>query len=892
MDLSFQEIRYAYQDPTNMYMLQGDSPKHPSGSKPLDAPIGQSEKSLTRLAKLPPYSSSVHAIQPAMSHPPMRVKEVPDLNNVQPFFSDPIATDNVGYVEHRVVQPKGSLTQSNGATSSLYGDQASMPETIVNEKVKKALATSWTFDPRACSTGPAQQYVSVPHHGLTDDEYTWVKGNKFSLVADAIKERQNEVDLAKQSLDLDKQWVTYEPYPSFDDIDLDQELDAFYGTGEAVNCTTTDNMTINREQLATDRENAGRDSMSTTWVTLPQSNRMSAGPSTSCAFRDSAIHMEDYFAQAANKESPPQSACMTSTEQAFSSYDESNGNYFGASVEDSLALFEASKQAASSSELDVPYNFSGFVSSENGLLEREDPRSMSGDVEMNEDAGSAMLNIHGGEAATCQQDIAIPQRINSLFDGYLHNTTHTLNLEIPPSENSLANGFHGTVPEIPETISQEEFPQIHHDTPEFVIYNQNAPSSLDLPTESSMQFLGDLQAHAGASSFDNPTNVVHLGGDYRAINFTRTTIARRGEYQNLTPEYDSDSDNNLDHLEPASPITLADSNQNVNNHLVAGDLNPYDYRHYLPSNVPQSSPGMDLNFLALSSPNNIFSASNTNQVNPTTIEGPDPNSMFVQPSLHPIAPAISRVSCSPTTIPPSSPPVLNLYGNGLITSSPVYNSLNSPMHFVTSTPTPVMMGNTDPVSPSPAPRNENKATNSAVCPGEGNTHAVASETARTRMRIWPEEDDAVAEATESCSKEAETPAQDYFGAQQKRKVGRPIGSKSAKKNTNGAAEKDAVAKPDAKSVKKKVTKKAGDAGSELKRVRTASAEAARKKGNDKIAKKAGVETVSATTTANDKPTKEKALKHKQPATTEETEPMKKRVRRPSRKSAGNVPAAK
>lgn len=883
-------------------MVQGDSPKRSSSSKPLDASIGQSEKSLTRVAKLPPYSSSLHAIQPAMSHPSMRVKEVPDLDNVQPFFSDPIATDNVGYVEHRDVQPEGSLTQSHGATSFLYEDQAPMPETIINEKVKKALATSWTFDPRTYSTGPAQQYVPVPHHGLTDDEYTWVKG-KFSLVSDAIKERHNEADLAKQSLDLDKQWVTYEPYPSFDDIDLDQELDAFYGTGEAVNCTTTDNMTINREQSTTDWENAGHDSMSTTWVTLPQSNRMSAGPSTSCAFHDSAIHMEDYFAQAANKESPPQSACKTSTEQAFSSCDEPNESYLGASVEDSLALFEASKQAASGSELDVPYNLSGFVSSEIDLLERQDSRSMSGYVEMNEDAGSAVLprpaspfalNIHGGEAATSQQDIAMLQRTNSWFGGHLHNTTHTLSSGFLPSENSLANVFHAAVPQIPETISQEEFPHLHHDTPEFVIYNQNAAGSLDRPTESSMQLLGDLQAHAGASSFENPTNVVHLGGDHRAINFTQTTNARRGEYQNLTPEYDSDSDNNLDPLEPASPNTLADTTQDFNDDLVAGDFNPYDYRHYLPSNVHQSSPGMDLNFLALSSPNNIYAASNTNQVNPTTIEGAYPNSMFVQPSCRPIAPAISRPSSYPTAIPSSSPPVLNLYGNGLITPSPVYKSVNSPMHFATNTPTPVMVGITDPVSPSPAPRNENKATNLTMCPEEENTHGGPSGTPRTRVEIWPKEADAVAEATESCSKEAETPAQDFFGTQQKRKVGRPIGSKNAKKNTNDATDKDATAKPDTKSVKKRVTKKAGDAGSELKRVRTASAEAAaKKKGIDKIAKKAGVETVpAATTTANDKPTNEKALKHKQPATTEETEPMKKRLRRPSRKSAGSVPAAK
>lgn len=833
----------------------------------------------------------------------MYVKEVPDLDNVQPFFSDPVLADNVGNAEYRGAQSEGSLTQHNQAISYLYGDQRSIPEMIINEKVKRALATSWTFDPRACSTGPAQQYASVPHHGLTDDEYTWIKGNKFSLVADAIKERQNEVDLAKQSLDWDKHWVTYEPYPSFDDIDLDQELDAFYGTGEAANCATTDNMTINHEQLATNQENAGRDSMSTTWVTLPQSNRMSAGSPTSCTFYDSAIHMEDHFAQAANKESPPQSACKIPTGQASISYDESSGNYLGDSVENSLALFEASKQAASGSELDVPYNFSGFVSSESDLSEREISRSTSGDVEMNEDAGSAVppraasplgLNIDSEVEANSQRGVAIPKPINYLFDGYLHNTTHTLNQTIPPFENSLGNGIHEAVAEIPETISQEEFTQLQFDNPEFVIYNQDAPSSVNLPNESSRQLLGDLQAHAGPSSFDNPTNnVVHLGGEYRAINFAQTTIARCGEYQNLTPEYDSDSDNNLDHLEPAAPITLADSMQNVNNHLVAGDLNnPYDYRHYLPDNVPQSSPGMDLNFLAFSSPNNTFSASNTNQFNPTNIEGPDPGSMLVPPSLQPITPTINHVPCAPSAIPPSSPPVLHPYGNVLTTLSPVYNSLSSPMHFVTSTPTPVMMGNTDPVSPSPAPRNEDKATKLAMWLEEGNTHAGASEIARTRMGIIPKEENAVAGAVESDSKEAETPAKDFFGVQQKRKVGRPVGSKSAKKNANGSADTNAGAKPDVESVKKRTTKKAGDAGSELKKVRTASAEATKKKRNDKTAKKGEAEKAPAANTANDKPAKEKALKHKQPATTEETEPKQKRVRRPSRKSAGSLPAPK
>ncbi len=854
----------------------------------------------------------------------MRVKEVPDLDNVQPFFSDPVLADDVGNTELRGAQPEGSHTQQNRPLSYLYENKASIPEMIINEKVKRALATSWAFNPRACSTGPAQQHSSIPHHGLTEEEYTWTKGHQFSLVVDAIKQKQCEVNSAKQSLDWDKHWITYEPYPSFDGINLDQELDTFYGSGENTICPTTDSMmtdhgqlATNQEQVATDHENVGRDSMSTTWITLPQSNHTLAGPLTSSTFRDSAIHMEDHFAEAANKESPPQSACKIPTEQASYSQDDIYSRYVEDSAEDSLARFEASNQAAFGSGFEAPYDFSGFVSSESDLSEREFSPSVSGDIEMNEDENSAVPpgtalplvpSIDSEGAASAPQRITLPQHINPLFDGYLHDTTHALNQNLSPFENPPRQGNHEEFT-IPDTISQEEFPKLQVATPPFVIYEQNAPSSINLPTNSSMQLLGDLQAHAGVpsfdspacnavyhggalqahtevSSFDNPTdNVIHLGGNYQVINPAQTTIARRGEYQNLTPEYDSDSDNNLDHLEPASPITLPDSTKNVHNQALGELNNPYDYRHYLSSKVPQFSAGMDLDFLALSSPYS------TNQVSSADIEGLGDNSILTQPSLHSNGPINNRIPSPPTAIPASSPTTLHPYTNSLITPSPVHNTFSTPMHFSTSTPTPIMMANTDPVSPSPAPRKEVQAIKMPIWPTEEDNPAGTNESAGATMGISPQEEDALAGALEGENNAAESSVKDVFGVQQKRKVGRPVGTtKNAKKVANESAEKAGATKPDGEGMKKKATKKAGNTGSDSKKAPKTSSE-----GSKKMAKKRGVETTltaSATATTAEKSAKPKAVKHKQPATSEESEPKKKRVRRPSRKSVGALTSVK
>lgn len=792
------------------------------------------------------------------THP--RVKEVPDLDNVQPFFSDPIlAAEDLGNSESQGSQPEATFTQTVQAVPYFYGSRPSIAEMIINDKVKRALATSWAFNPRACSTTAAQKHVVVPHHGLTEEEYTWIKGNKFSVLANAIKEKQNEAYLAKQSLDWNKHWVAFEPYPSFDEINIDQEFDSFYETGENTDYATTDQLTTDHLQATTDHENVGRDSTSTTWVTLPQGYRMIAGPLTSNTFHDSAIHMEDHFAAEANKESPPQSACTIPAQQIPDRDGNCDGNHLQGTVEDSLAQFEYSKQAPSGNEFEAPFDFSGFVSSDSDYSERETSRSVSDDVEMNEDGGSALhlnavsplvLNKNPEEASTSQQETALPQHINTDFDGYLHDKTNTV---YPSWQDSL-----GVTPDYEaeaadtRAVSQEEFSEMQAPNHHAGIYYKDVPSIPSHSSETSIKMFGNLQANADGSSFGDPANsAMYHDGNYRSIYSPKTAITRQGEDQNLTLEYNSNSDINFNHVEATSSINFLDSTEKANNHVAVGDFNnPYDYRHYLPSNVlPSNGPqSMNLDFPTPSPPNTNV----VNMVNPANDKHHVPNSMLVQPSLHSSMPTITNLPTSLVTIPHSSPSLLHINAGIPTTPSTFAIALSSPINFLSSTPTPVVMGNQDLGSPCPAPKNKSQDR----IPGN-----------------QPIGESATAEKAEATKVPAENVVKDVFNTQQKRKVGRPVGSKTNKKTARESGTKN-------------TKKNLGDASVELKKVRNASGT---KKANFK-AVTTNVPTSQGYTKAltTEEVAKETVDKHKQ---TEQGEPKKKRLRRPTRKSGENVAVA-
>ena len=869
-----------------MYAKDSDVLERSTSGKSIRSSNRKSEKSLTRPATLPPPLTLVLPNNATMSYPLIRVKEVPDLDNVQPFYSDPILADDIGNSENRGNQPEETLTTHRQPMPCLYGNRTSIAEMIINNRVKRALATAWAFDPRACSTTAAQKQVTVRHHGLTEEEYTWTRGNRSSLVAEATKERRNEGDLAKQCLDWEKNWVAHEPYPSFGAINLDRELDAFYGTEGTTQGATTDQFITQDDPLATDNDqmitsskNVDRDSMSTTWVTLPQSDRIIAGPLTSCTFQDSAIHMEDHFAEEANKGSPPDSACQIPTKPVSDRQDNSNGQLVERSIEDCLAQYDFSMHALPGSEFEAPYDFSGFVSSESDLSAHEDSGRESGDVEMNEDDNSAIrpgaaspsgLRMGSEESPAPHAGSAPSHHIHPSFDGYLHNVAITPRY-VPFGYFLMNNRQYETG--FPGPMLQQGSCQLEALNPPFTVYNQRAPGSPNDPSRSSTQLLADLQAQAGASSYDRFTN--DADRNYRLVRSTPTTIARQGRYQNLTPELNSDSGVDPDSVRPPLSATLTGSNQSVSNHGVSADLNnPYDHRHYLPSDVPQFLEGMDLESLASSSAHNTVLASETNETNAANIDDLDASSVLVQPSLHFSTPTINHVPSSPTTIPPSSPPVLQAYIDVLNTPAPQASTLSSPACSVVSTPTPVMMGKTDPVSPSPAPKNQ----------GESG-----------RLGIWPEGKDADGMTMEGENEPVKTAVKDVFGVQQKRRVGRPVGSKSVKKNGNASATKE-TAKSDAEGSKKKATDKTGDAGSELKKVLKASS------ASKKTQKKGKAEAIEAAPAAANTPklsaatteqvAENKTLKHKQASPVEESEPKKKRVRRPSRKSVEEITAAK
>ena len=880
------------------------------------------------------------------------MKEVPDLDNVQPFFSDPILTDDLGNSESQGRRREETLTQNVRSIPYLFGAKPSISEMVLNEKVKRALATSYLFDPRASSTTTAQRYIAAPYHGLTKEEYGWIKENKFSLAAGAIKEKQDESDLAKQCLDWEKHWLTPEPYPNFNDINVDQEFDVFHETREDPKSSMIDQITTDHgqllqsdscqlehthDQIASNHGSVDRESMSTTWVTLAQGYHMIAGPLTSNSFHDSGVHMEYHFAEEANKESPPQSACIIPMEQVFGCDETTIGKPLEGTVEDSVAQYEHSKQPASDGGFETPYDLTGFASSVSDNSEREYSSSVSNDVEINEDECSvphpeAMFSLvqtsNCEEFSASQQGITEEEDIDSVLNGYLHGTTLSLGL---PLDNSPFNGGERLNYEAEAgnstMVFEDDSSQVPISIPEFGQYNQYELSISDNASEPSAQLLGDLQAHGGASIFDSPPELqTYVGasssentanlqcyggtslsdafaelprhadqpaldsptnlqaqaclsllndpshnhfrqhGNHHLLHPVQANTARQEGSQNLIPEYDSNSNSENagapNHLAPGSPATPPGSAEAVQSQAFALDFdNPYDYRHYLSSDTVQSANGMNFDFPALSqrgvSNANQVNLANGNQVNFSNVESRETNSMLLQPPLRSRVPITNPLLSSPTTIPPSSPPALHSYPAVTPLAILRSNAPSNPTHFAPSTPKPVVMPNTDPATPCPAPKNKIQTGH---------------------MGTWSKKEHVDAEEAGGTNAAPEVPIKDVFGVQQKRRVGRPVGSKTNKKTADNSTKE--TPKPEVQAPKKRARKSTGDADSELKKARS----------TKKDTPKAAVDSSASTITA-DKPqttkeaVKEQSTKHKQsPTSAAGDRPKTKRVRMPSRKS--------
>ena len=827
-----------------------------------------------------------------MSHVPMRITEVPDLDNVSPFISDPTLADDSVDPNAGATQSPGTLAPYNPQVAYLYGNGTSIAGKILDNKVNRALEMAWKFDSRACSTTAARKLPAIPYHGLTKEEFNWIKESGNSAVATAIKERQNETDLAKRSINKDKAWVTYEPYPNFDDIDIDQELDSFYGPGPYTDFAATENMAINHDQLtndheqvtidheqfainndqlateydqlAMDYENFNGDSLFTTWVTLPQSNRALAGPLTSGTFHDSAIHMDDHFAAEANKTSPPQSARNIPSEHTPHRPNDQYQQWVGTTVQDSLALFEASLQPTAGNEQEAPYDLSGFVSSGSEYSASEDSRSLSRDVEMVDDefppvmAGSAafaVFNTGDEESLNSQTGIAQQANLDTYNIGYLHNGAGIGDL---PLEHSL--DVHGGDMRVAGAISNQ-------DTSQFETLNPNR-GVYDTP---SAQLVGEFEAYAGPTTFANPVDIIHHGGSYVANNSITTVKAKRNKHHNLVPQYDEEN-GFIDITTPVGSTTGFENTGNASTLAITGNPeNPYDYRHFL---TPTAS-------------SNAISGITTNIVAFTPIH--PPTSTRAHHSLH--GPS------SPSPLPPSSPPLLPY------TPDPLRHLLNTDLaHFTDATSMTLTTGSADPVSPSPAPKGarlgihpQSYVQDTARDPSVGEIEVADNKMAAMIVVGVTEQGQRVAE--EGSAPEGENQAiKDVFGVQQKakRRVGRPVGSKTV--NKNARAKKD-------KEFDSKDKNKAADPVDESETSRKSSAESSKSTPENKksveqppkmTSAQAFVAAVQTTrvTKRKSRPAASRSIKNQEPgtpkhadaATTSDTEPKKKRVRRPSRKS--------
>ncbi len=232
-------------------------------------------------------------------------------DNVEPFTSKPDSvekpkSDLEVLLESQYIQNPYAYPGNIDILSS-YSSESSNSTASINlrAQAKHALANTWKHDPIRCSVKAAfqmaQDLAASPEYGLTKEEYIWITGDKLPTgkktpsPARVDFEHVRKIHESMMNLGVDGK---------IDGTNIDQELDEFYGAD------------------GTDLRPVGNDSddegfsepaiIATTIVSLPNKSLMEPGVTPGGIFQDSAIVMDEGYAEYSLAHSCPNTA-KTST---------------------------------------------------------------------------------------------------------------------------------------------------------------------------------------------------------------------------------------------------------------------------------------------------------------------------------------------------------------------------------------------------------------------------------------------------------------------------------------------------------------------------------------------------------------------------------------------------
>lgn len=235
-----------------------------------------------------------------------RPTAVPDLDDVQPFMSEP---DFVGKAESELETLLASKHIRNpypypGKIDVLpsYSFEPSESAQSINlrEQAKHALDNAWKYDPIGCSVKAAvraaQDTAGTPDTDLTEEEYKWIIGVRSTSAKKARSDAQKDFEQVKTHKWMKNLGEDDENLKS----DLDQVLDEFYGTDG------TDLRPIDND--CDDEGFSDPNAITTTTISLPDKSLMEEGVTPGGIFQDSGICMDEGYAEYSLAHSRPNTA--------------------------------------------------------------------------------------------------------------------------------------------------------------------------------------------------------------------------------------------------------------------------------------------------------------------------------------------------------------------------------------------------------------------------------------------------------------------------------------------------------------------------------------------------------------------------------------------------------
>ena len=195
----------------------------------------------------------------------------------------------------------------NVDTLSSYSSEPPDSTASINlrAQAKHALENLWKHDPIRCSVKAAfqiaQDLAASPEYGLTKEQYIWITGDKLPTVKKTPSPARVDFEQVRK---IHESMMNLGVDGKIDGTNIDQELDEFYGADD------TDLRPVGNES---DDEGFSEPAIfATTIVSLPNKSIMEPGVTPGGIFQDSAIVMDEGYAECSLAHSCPSTA-KTST---------------------------------------------------------------------------------------------------------------------------------------------------------------------------------------------------------------------------------------------------------------------------------------------------------------------------------------------------------------------------------------------------------------------------------------------------------------------------------------------------------------------------------------------------------------------------------------------------